>query len=65
MPVRLKKLVGSLLILLLVVVYALVAMTVAAYRLPGTAWWVQLAFFFLTGILWVAPAMLVIRWMER
>jgi uncharacterized membrane protein len=65
MPVRVKKLIGTFIIVGLVVVYAFFAMTIATYRLAGTTWWQQLAYFFLTGLLWVVPAMFVISWMER
>lgn len=65
MPVRLKKLIGAFAILALVIVYALVAMTVATYRLGGAVWWVQLAYFLLTGLIWVVPAMFIVNWMER
>ena len=46
------------------VVYALVATTVATYRLAESAWYVHLLYFLFTGLLWVVPAMFVIRWME-
>lgn len=65
MPVRLKKLIGTVVIVALVVVYAVVAMTVATYRLGGTPWWGQLAYFLITGLIWVVPAMFVISWMQR
>lgn len=65
MPVRLKKLIGTVLIVALVVTYALVATTIATYRLAESDWWIHLLYFILTGVLWVAPAMLLIRWMER
>ena len=64
MPVRLKKLIGTALILALVVLYALVATTIAAYRLAGSPWYFHLAYFLFTGVLWVVPAMFIIRWME-
>lgn len=64
MPVRLKKLIGTVIIVALVVVYALVATTVATYRLAESAWYVHMLYFLFTGILWIVPAMLVIRWME-
>ena len=65
MPVRLKKLIGTFVILGLVVVYAVLAMTIATYRLADAPWWGQLSYFLLTGLLWVIPAMFVISWMER
>ena len=65
MPYRLKKFIGMLILLALVVLYALVATTVASYRLAESAWYVHLAFFAISGIAWVLPAMGVISWMER
>ncbi len=65
MPVRLRKLIGTFLLVLLVVVYALVATTVATYRLAESPWWVHLLYFFLSGLLWVIPAMWIIRWMVK
>ena len=64
MPVRIKKLIGTVIIVALVVLYALVATTVATYRLAESAWYVHLLYFLFTGVLWVVPAMFVIRWME-
>lgn len=65
MPIRLKKLIGTFLLVVLVVVYALVASAVAVARLPGTGALVHLAFFLFTGLLWVLPAMLIVSWMSR
>ena len=65
MPVRLKKLVGTVLLVLLVVVYALVATTIAAARLSESGPLVHLAYFLFTGILWVLPAMGIISWMAK
>ena len=64
MPVRLRKLIGTIIIVALVVIYALVATTVATYRLAESPWYVHLLYFLFTGVLWVVPAMFVIRWME-
>ena len=63
MPVRLKKLIGTVLLIVLVLVYALVATTVAVAQLSQSGPLVHLAFFFLTGLLWVLPAMAIIKWM--
>ena len=65
MPVRIKKLIGTVIIVALVVIYALVATAVATALLADAAWWVHLLYFLFTGILWVVPAMFVIAWMER
>lgn len=63
MPVRLKKFIGTILIVILVVVYAPVAVTIASARLAESAWWVHLLYFLVTGLLWVLPAMVIIKWM--
>ena len=65
MPIRVRKLIGTFLLVLLVIVYALVATTVATYRLAESPWWVHLLYFFLSGLLWVIPAMWIIRWMAK
>ncbi len=63
MPIRLKKLIGTFLLVALVIIYALVAVTIAAARLSESGPLVHLAYFFFTGFLWVLPAMWIIRWM--
>jgi len=63
MPIRLKKLIGTILLIALVILYALVATTVAVARLAESSAWVHLAYFILTGFLWILPAMAIIRWM--
>ncbi|QKV18321.1 DUF2842 domain-containing protein [Oricola thermophila] len=65
MPQRLKRFIGMLLLLALVILYALVATTIATYRLAESPWYVHLAFFALSGLVWVLPAMGIISWMER
>jgi len=65
MPQRLKRFIGMVILLALVILYALIATTVATYRLSESPWYVHLAFFALSGVVWVLPAMGVISWMER
>ncbi len=60
-----KKLIGTVLLVLLVIVYALVATAIAVARLADSPGWVHAVYFFLTGILWVVPAMGIISWMIR
>ena len=65
MPVRLKKLIGTVVLVALVLIYALLATTVAVHRLGESPVWVHMAYFLLTGLLWILPAMLVIKWMVK
>ncbi|MEW7007573.1 MULTISPECIES: DUF2842 domain-containing protein [unclassified Lentilitoribacter] len=64
MPTRVRKFIGVFLMLILVGLYAILAVTVATYQLAESAWYVHLLYFFFTGILWVLPAMWLIKWME-
>lgn len=65
MPVRLKKLIGTVLLIVLVLVYALLATAVAVAQLSESGPLVHLAFFIFSGLLWILPAMLIIRWMVK
>jgi hypothetical protein len=65
MPIRLKKLIGSVLLVALVIVYALAATTIAAGRLAEASPVVHLVFFLISGLLWIVPAMFIIKWMQR
>ena len=65
MPPRLRKLIGTVLIIILVLVYALVATTVAAATLGQSPWYIHLLYFTVTGLLCILPAMLIIKWMEK
>lgn len=63
MPVRLRKFIGTILLIVLVLGYALLANTIAINALGASPWWVHLTYFSLTGLLWILPAMLLIKWM--
>ncbi len=63
MPVRLRKFIGTILMIILVLGYAWIATTVAVNTLGASPWWVHLLYFFLSGLLWILPAMLLIKWM--
>ena len=65
LPRTVRKLIGAALLLVFVTVYALVAMTIGAARLPGTSIWVQTAYYAVAGLFWVIPAGLIIKWMQR
>ena len=63
MPIRIKKLIGTFLLLILVVVYALLATIIAVAQLGEANWLTHLAFFAFSGLLWILPAMVIIKWM--
>ena len=61
---RTRKLVGTVLMLLFVVVYALVVNALAAPILTNANKVVEAVFYVVAGLAWVPPLMLLIRWME-
>lgn len=60
-----RKLIGTVLILLSIVIYAWLATSIYAAFLTAAPNWVLLVYFAVAGLLWVLPAMLIIRWMAK
>jgi hypothetical protein len=65
MTVRQRKFVGVLLILLVLVVYAVLAVSLGDLFLHYLPVWAQLVYYAIAGIGWAVPAAIVIRWMQR
>ncbi len=65
MAEKLRKLAGTIALIVLIVVYSLTAMTIAAAKLPGTSGLVQLIYYVIAGLLWVLPAGLIIWWIAK
>lgn len=63
MPIRLKKLIGTILLIVLVLAYALIATMVAVAQLAESGPLVHFLFFLLSGLLWILPAMGIIKWL--
>jgi hypothetical protein len=63
MPKGLKRLIGSFLIVILVIVYAIAAMVVAEAKLAHSSALAHFTYFLLSGLLWVLPAMGIIKWL--
>jgi hypothetical protein len=62
---RTRKLIGTVVLLLSLAVYATFAAVIGSGRIALAPQWVQFAFFLTTGLAWVIPAGLLIRWMQR
>ena len=62
---RSRKFFGTIVLVAFVSVYALTAMTIAAAKLPGSPGLVQLLFYIVAGLVWVMPAAILVRWMQR
>jgi len=65
MPVRVRKLIGTILLIVLVILYAWIATMVAVAQLAESGPLVHLAYFLFTGLLWILPAMAIIKWMVK
>jgi hypothetical protein len=62
---RTRKFVGTLFLIALVVIWALVAMVIAQVRVREIAGLAEFAYYVIAGLGWIFPAMLIIKWMER
>nr|WP_321457451.1 DUF2842 domain-containing protein [uncultured Cohaesibacter sp.] len=65
MSVRTRKFFGMLLLVSWVVLYAAVGMTIGAAIVASTGPLIQISYFLITGLIWIVPAGLIIRWMEK
>lgn len=65
MNIRTRKLIGAILLLIFIAIYALAVMAVAIVLQVNASKWVELAFYIIGGLAWVVPAALLIRWMVR
>jgi hypothetical protein len=65
MSIRIRKLIGTVALLVLVAVWALLAMALAQSALTDVNSWVAALYYVVAGLGWVLPAMALIRWMSR
>lgn len=65
MHARARKLVGTVILLAFLALYAWAAAAIGAGRITSAPAWAQFAYFLVAGLAWVVPAGLLIRWMQR
>jgi hypothetical protein len=65
MPGRLRKFIGAILLLILVIVWALVAMALAQSPFIFNNMFASIVYYVIAGIGWVLPAMPIVSWMSR
>ena len=65
MRMRTRKLIGAVALLMLVSVWALLAMALAQSVLTDISGLVAAIYYVIAGVGWVLPAMLLVRWMAR
>jgi RsiW-degrading membrane proteinase PrsW (M82 family) len=62
---RVRKLAGTLVLVVLVVVYSIAASAIYASFLEGQPPWVLIVYFAVAGLGWFVPAAFLVRWMAR
>lgn len=62
---RIKKLIGTIITLIWLPIYALLAMAVAIKVLPHAVWYVAFLYYAIAGTLWIVPIGLMLPWMHR
>jgi ammonia channel protein AmtB len=60
-----RKLIGTVVMIVFVCVYALVAMALAQGRITEASKLVQTIAYVVLGLVWVLPLLPLIKWMER
>jgi hypothetical protein len=65
MTPRFKKLIGTVVMLVWLAVYALIAMDVGVRVLPHAGGFVRFLYYALAGTLWIIPVGLMLPWMHR
>jgi hypothetical protein len=63
MSPRIRKLVGTVLLLVVLTIYSLIVMVAASVMAPGGSKIVELIFYATAGVVWVLPAGYLIKWM--
>lgn len=63
MTPRIRKLVGTVLLLIVLAIYALLVMVTASVIVTGGNKLIELVFYAVAGLAWVLPAGYLIRWM--
>ncbi len=65
MPIRHRKLIGAVALIVLVVCWSLIAMALAQLPVIKANAFVEAIYYVVAGLGWVLPAMPLIRWMSR
>ncbi|MGH6828902.1 MAG: DUF2842 domain-containing protein [Rhizomicrobium sp.] len=63
MTPHVKKLIGAVLILFWLALYALIVSGLAIHVLPRANWYDSLLFYGATGLIWIVPIGLALPWM--
>ena len=64
MTIRLRKLIGTVVLLVLAAAWSLLGMAIAQAPLIAGSGWLQAVYYVVFGLGWVLPAMPLIKWMS-
>jgi uncharacterized protein DUF2842 len=65
LPIRLRKLIGAVALVALVIVWSLLAMAIAQFVALRSSPVLEFAYYVVAGLGWVLPAMPLVAWMSR
>ena len=65
MGMRIRKLIGTVVMLAYIIFYALFAMAVAEGRISRAPKLVQTLAYIVLGLIWIVPLMPLVRWMAK
>ena len=65
MSSRTRKLIGTILILIFLIFYALIVAAIANPILRDMGKFGEFLFYLITGLAWIFPAGIIIKWMQR
>jgi hypothetical protein len=65
MPLRLRKLIGTVVLMVLIALWALLAMVVAQAMLPHAGLGLSALYYIVAGLGWLVFAMPLVAWMSR
>lgn len=65
MHIRTRKLIGTIALLVLAIVWSLIAMAIAQAPVIAASKWFQALYYVVAGLGWVLPAMPIVTWMSR
>jgi len=65
MGIRTRKLIGTVVLFIFLLVYALAAMMVAIALQVNASKFVEVAYYVVAGLIWVVPAGAIIWWMQK
>jgi hypothetical protein len=65
MNIRTRKLIGTVALIALAVIWTLLAMAMAQSVLTSVSGWIAALFYVVAGLGWVLPAMPIVSWMSK